>query len=153
MASLDNKDLWPILNGEYWQCPSCRLRYRPNLKDIPEDERRAAYSEQIRARQYAEARQGTEQSSLETEQSNLEQNQTIWANYPTLRVLKSVFWFAGTLTGIGGSLILVQTGAWPVFISTTISALVLMSIPEILLILIRIERSLASIDSKLKEKE
>ncbi|MDB4365331.1 hypothetical protein N9Z08_00220 [Pirellulales bacterium] len=76
----------------------------------------------------------------------------IWSHYPTLRVLKSVFWIAGILTGIGGSLILGQTGSWPVFISTTISAIVLMSVPEILLILVRIERSLASIDGKLKDK-
>ncbi len=76
----------------------------------------------------------------------------IWSHYPTLRVLKSVFWIAGILTGIGGSLILFQTGAWPVFISTTISAIVLMSVPEILLILIRIEAWLASIDGKLKDK-
>ena len=76
----------------------------------------------------------------------------LWLDYPTLRVLKSVFWIAGILTGIGGSLILFQTGAWPVFISTTISAIVLMSVPEILLILVRIERSLASIDGKLTDK-
>ena len=79
-------------------------------------------------------------------------SKSIWSNYPTLRVLKSVFWIAGILTGIGGSLILFQTGAWPVFISTTISAIALMSVPEILLILVRIERSLASIDGKLKDK-
>ena len=76
----------------------------------------------------------------------------MWSHYPTLRVLKSVFWIAGILTGIGGSLILFQTGAWPVFISTTISAIVLLSVPEILLILVRIERSLASIDGKLTDK-
>ena len=76
----------------------------------------------------------------------------LWLDYPTLNVLKSVFWMAGIATGIGGSVLLVQTGAWPVFISTTISAIVLMSVPEILLILVRIERSLASIDGKLKDK-
>lgn len=84
---------------------------------------------------------------------DVQDRKAMWSHYPTLRVLKSVFWIAGILTGIGGSLILFQTGAWPVFISTTISAIALMSVPEILLILVRIERSLASIDGKLKEKE
>ena len=83
---------------------------------------------------------------------DVQDRKAMWSHYPTLRVLKSVFWIAGILTGIGGSLILFQTGAWPVFISTTISAIALMSVPEILLILVRIERSLASIDGKLTDK-
>ena len=77
-------------------------------------------------------------------------SKSIWSNYPTLRVLKSVFWIAGILTGIWVVLILYKTGEWD--ISTTISAIVLLSVPEILLILVRIERILASIDGKLKDK-
>lgn len=90
----------------------------------------------------------TDQQIAQREQDST----SIWSNYPTLRVLKSVFWWAGILTGVGGSVLLLETGAWPVFISTTISVIVLLSVPEILLILVKIERSLASIDRKLKDK-
>ena len=130
------------------KCPECHHSYLTNYSPAFLRESRTEEPCPACGHVFVLCDHPTDQQIAQREQDST----SIWSNYPTLRVLKSVFWIAGILTGIGGSLILFQTGAWPVFISTTISAIALMSVPEILLILVRIERSLASIDGKLKDK-
>ena len=42
---------------------------------------------------------------------DVQDRKAMWSHYPTLRVLKSVFWIAGILTGVSCSGILMETGA------------------------------------------
>ena len=72
----------------------------------------------------------------------------LWANYPTLRVLKIVFQIVGILALIGSFIVGVQTSSFTVFLSAAMGGLTFLAVPEIILILVRIESHLRELKDK-----
>ena len=79
---------------------------------------------------------------------DVQDRKAMWSHYPILRVLKVVFQIVGVLALIGSFVLLVQTSSFAVFLSAAMGGLTFLAVPEIILILVRIESHLRELKDK-----
>ena len=73
---------------------------------------------------------------------------SLWLDYPTLSVLKIIFQIVGILALIGSFIVGAQTSSFTVFLSAAMGGLTFLAVPEIILILVRIESHLRELKDK-----